>query len=360
MNVMVEELREGYIVQKDVYGRSNYPLIPANTELTKKHIEVLKAFSIEQIEVQYQPGSKSEKEINKDAEYNVKNMDSPVHFTREYEGAVQQFRKEFQLWQTGLPINISNVRALLIPLLTIALEDKKWIYSIHHLSQAEEYMYHHPIAVSILSGWIAKRMGYSQGQIFQVALAGLLADCGMAKIDTNLFMNTRTLNDSEWRKIKEHPLYSYQMVKNISILKPETKLAIVQHHERLDGTGYPSGKKGNSVSMMSQIIAIADIYHAMTSKRLFKNQESPFKTLELMKIDQFGKLHIIILKELISTIANLPIGTTIRLSNGQQAEVVFAKTDAKLRPLVSIGETGEIIDLERNRNLYIECIVKDN
>lgn len=356
MIVKVGELREGYIVQKDVYGRSSRPLIPANTKITKMHIEVLKAFLIEGIEVEFEKENTSEKEPRKDVDQNQENL--PVHttFTHEYERAVQRFKKEFQLWQTGLPINISNVRAILTPLLTIALEDKRSIQSIHQLAQPEEYMYHHPVAVSILSGWIAKRLGYNQGKIFQVALAGLLADCGMARIDESLFMNARTLNDSERKKIKEHPLYSYQMVKVIPLLKPETKLAIVQHHERLDGTGYPSGKRGNSLLMQSQIIAIADIYHAMTSKRLFKSQQSPFKALQMMKIDQFGKLHISILKELIATIANLPIGTTIHLSNGQQAEVVFSKADAQLRPLVRI-ETGEIIDLEKNRNLYIECIV---
>ncbi|KRG08004.1 HD-GYP domain-containing protein [Lederbergia galactosidilytica] len=361
MNVRVEELREGYIVQDDVYGRTGHPLIPANTELTSEHIKVLKAFLIDGIEVEYKKETvNKEREVSRDEEKNLQKI--PIHtaFISEYEQAVQQFKKEFQHWQTGLPINISNVRSMITPLLTISLEDKRWIHSIHQLSQPEEYIYHHPVAVSIISGWIAKRLGYDQGKIFQVALAGLLADCGMAKIDENLFMNTRTLNDSDWKKIKKHPLYSYQMVKNIPILKPETKLAIVQHHERLDGSGYPSGKTGNSLLMQSQIIAIADIYHAMTSKRLFKNQQSPFKTLEMMKIDQFGKLHISILKELISTIANLSIGTIIYLSNGQAAEIIYFKADAKLRPLVRTKETGEIIDLEKNRSLYIESIINDD
>ncbi|MCJ7843492.1 HD domain-containing protein [Lederbergia sp. NSJ-179] len=362
MMMKVEQLEKGYIVQRDVSGLTGHPIIPANTELTEEHIEVLKAFLIEEIDVESQltKGVQKKKGTReKSMERSKIKMSEAINrtFMDEYQNAVRQFKKQFQTWQSGLPIHISNVRTILTPLFEIALKNKDWIHFIHQLSQPEEYFYHHPVAVSIISGWLANKMGYDHGKSLQIAFAGLLADCGMAKINKNLFMIARTLTDSEWREIKKHPLYSYQMVKDISVLKSETKLAIAQHHERLDGTGYPGGKTIKNLLIESQIIAIADIYHAMTTERLFKNSRSPFKTLQMMEIDQFGKLHISILKEFISAIATLPIGTTVSLSNGQKAEIIFHKPHAKTRPLIKIKGSGEIIDLEKNRNLYIDFVV---
>nr|WP_283248455.1 HD domain-containing phosphohydrolase [Bacillus sp. FJAT-49711] len=254
-------------------------------------------------------------------------------------------------------INIANIRTFLIPLFDKAQENKNWIRRIHRFSNKQDYFYHHPIAVAMIASFIAKGLGYDNGQCLQVALAGCLADCGMAKINESTFMNTRSLNEQEWNEIKKHPIHSYQLVKDISLLKPETKIAILQHHERLDGSGYPIGEIGNRVQMHSQIVAIADIYHAMTAERPYKSMQSPFKALQVMEEDQFGKLHISILKVLISGIASLPVGTTIKLSDDQLGKIIFVKQDALLRPLVKILDTGEILDLEKNRNIYIDSII---
>ena len=143
----------------------------------------------------------------------------------------------------------------------------------------------------MIASFIANGLGYEKGQCLQVAFAGCLADCGMAKMPTSTLKELGSLTESGWKEIKHILFSSYNMVKDI-LLRPEAKLAIYQHHERLDGNGYPIGEKGNRVHPQSQIIAIADVYHAMTTERLYKRAKSPFKALQVMEEELFGQFDI--------------------------------------------------------------------
>ena len=90
------------------------------------------------------------------------------------------------------------------------------------------------------------------------------------------------------------------MIQDSPLLKSELKLAIFQHHERLDGSGYPKGEKLDNISVYSQIIAVADVYHAMTSERIYRAKSSPFKVLEMIREEEFGKYNIEVVHALIS------------------------------------------------------------
>ena len=83
------------------------------------------------------------------------------------------------------------------------------------------------------------------------------------------------------------------------------KLAILQHHERLDGSGYPRGDKMEQISVFSQILAVADVFHAMTSERIYRSKESPFKVIELIKEEEFGKFDIKVVQALHDLVGNL-------------------------------------------------------
>ncbi|MFK4998992.1 HD-GYP domain-containing protein [Bacillus sp. N9] len=170
---------------------------------------------------------------------------------------------------------------------------------------------------------MARELGYDKGQSLQVALAGCLADCGMAKVSPSILTKNAVLNEAEWKEIRNHPIYSYQMTKNISVLKPETKLAILQHHERLNGSGYPFGETGLRIHPHSKIVTIADIYHEMTTQRTYKETISPFKTLQVMEEDLFGQLDIKMYKTLSKAVASFSIGDQVQLSDGRIGEVIY-------------------------------------
>ncbi|MEI5908410.1 HD-GYP domain-containing protein [Bacillus spongiae] len=359
MKAAVANLETGCILAKDVMGLSSYPLLPKSTILTEQHIEVLQAFSIEDVHVEsvkidgtvfYQsPVTKTQ--------VTQMNGKEKLTFIQHYFKVVQEYKKEFISWQSGSAINIAKIRNLFLPLFQDLEKEQHALYFLTHHSSKNEYVYHHGIAVGLLSGMIAKKLKYDQGSCIQVALAGVLSDCGMARVSPAILFKRTPLTAMEFNEIKLHTTNSYQMVKNTPFLKTEAKLAIYQHHERLDGSGYPRAERKDKIHPYSQIIAIADIYHAMTSEKNYRSKQSSFKVLEMIREDSFGKLNSVVVDSAIQLLANLPKGTNVRLSDGQEGEVLFTKKEEMTRPLIQTLKSGQIIDLTKMRDVYIESVI---
>ncbi|WP_433746039.1 HD-GYP domain-containing protein [Falsibacillus pallidus] len=358
MRVKVSELQEGCILQKDVTGMTVYPLVPKKTVLNPIHLDVLKRFSIDSVEVERTlvDGTLFKPQTTVEDTEDQKIEAIPLSFTESYLKAISEFKQEFTKWQSGGAVDFMKVRSIIMPLLKKVIESPENLHTIRHYSNPKDYLYHHSVAVGLISGMLAKKLGYDVGVYNQAALGGMLSDCGMARTRASI-LEKKSLSQWEFQEIREHTLNSYKMVKDSPLLKPEIKLAIYQHHERLDGTGYPGGEKADKIHMMSRIIAVADVYHAMTSERAYRSKQSPFKVLEMITEDSFGQFDISVVKALLSIIGDLSIGTKVRLSNGEEGSVIFTKREALTRPLVKLEKSEEIIDLVQNRNIFIEDVI---
>ncbi len=359
MNINIEELEVGCIVQQDIYGKTQYPIIPKNTVVSELHMQVLKDFLIQDIVVEKTKADgsmflprKTLTSSNEDSLTTPK-MEEKDSFIDLYLKGVQSFKKEFMNWQSGMSVNVANMREIILPLLNEVIENPSHIYSLNQYSSDANYLYHHPVAVSLLSGMIAKKLGMTTGQINQVALAGALADCGMAKVSQSILNKSNALSEAEFKEVKMHIINGFNMVKDTPLLKSESKLAIYQHHERLDGSGYPSGETKGRVHTHSQIIAVSDVFHAMTSERAYRSKQPIFKVLEMISKDLFGKFDIKVVNALLELVANLSTGTRIKLSDGRVANVMFTKREHLTRPLVKTIGTEEIIDLSQHTHLFI-------
>lgn len=219
------------------------------------------------------------------------------------------------------------VRKFFVPLLTKALSQPKDIFLLNHYSTKQEYLYHHPVSVGVISGFLAKKLNLNKGEVIQIALAGCLSDVGMAKVDKAILEKKGSLTTEEFKEIKNHPLNSYKMLQKSPILKEHVLIAVLQHHERLNGSGYPLKKSGDKIHMYSRIIAVADVYHAMVSERNFRLKQSPYRVLEMIRQDDFGKFDITVLQALTAGIIQFSIGSEVKLSNGFVGTVVYENID---------------------------------
>lgn len=354
MRVAISELKEGCILSADVYSKTNRPILPKKTVITTTLINLLNAFMIKEIEIEKNQNIGLTFNEAEEIENNQVSVPKNWMLSDLFLKSTNQFKREFQSWQAGLPIDIAKVRALLIPLLEKMNEYPKEVFQLHRFSTKEEYIYQHPVAVGIICGFIGKKINLEKGDWLQLALAGCLSDCGMAKLDPKILNKKSSLSIHEYEEVKKHPIYSYKMVQNISVLRKEVKLAILEHHERLDGSGYPLGEKEKRIHKYAKIITIADIFHAMTSERLYRKKQSPFKVLEMIIEDNFGKFDLNIIKVFSSSMLSFIIGDRVRLSDGRNAEIIFVEETAPTRPIVKIIGTGEIIQLVRNRKIFID------
>jgi HD-GYP domain-containing protein (c-di-GMP phosphodiesterase class II) len=358
LRVKLSEVIDGCILATDVYSRTNLPIIPKKTVITNMHISVLEAFNVGEVEIErvlingvpFQTNEIETDEVDANA------IVDQLGFVGLFLKSVTKFKREFQSWQSGLPVDIANIRVILLPLLEKIETYPHEVFNLHRYSTKDTYHYQHPIVVGLLSGFIGMKMHLEKGDWLQVALAGCLADCGMAKINPAIVFKNAPLTLQEYLEVKKHPVYSYKMVRNISVLRKAVKIAILEHHERLDGSGYPFGES-EKIPLFAKIIGIADIFHAMTSERLYRNKQSPYKVLEMVLEENFGKFDISILKILTMAIVDFSTGDRVRLSNGKVAEVLFVDEKTPTRPLIKLQDTEEILQLSQNRQIFIESVL---
>lgn len=352
MFVKVDDLQRGWQVNEAVFASTDQPIILKGTILTEQHIRFLKAFSIQLVDVvspEEQSLSFLHFDVLKESSPNVDMLE------QQYYKTFKGIKEEFHKWQSGMNVEISRIRTIILPFLKYMLENPEQLYRISSFSKKEDYLFHHTVSLGILCGMIAQKMNYEKGMIVQAALAGVLADSGMSKINSTLFSKTTALTEQEFKDIQNHPISSYSMVRELKLLKPEVKLAIYQHHERLDGSGYPAGASGNKIHPMAQIVGIADTYHALTTDRMFQNKRSIFKAIEFLQEDLFGKFELSIMNALFSIVANLVPGTVVELSDGNKGKVLYIHPMNRTRPLIELLN-GEVIDLVKRRDLHIERV----
>ncbi len=363
MRVHPSQLVPGCMVLKNVMGKTNHPIIEKNTVIKPIHITVLHKFLVQEIVVGpklasgevFTPEEYIE-EATDDTSDSAKDITS---FTNRYLEAVQTYKSMFKSWQAGSAIDITKVRNTIVPLIQQALQDKSQVFTLHHYSTKENYFYHHSIAVGLLSSVIANQVNYSSGEVIQIGLTGFLSDAGMSKVDERILKKQGTLTAYEFEEVKKHPTYSYRLLEKIPVIKNEVRLGVLQHHERRDGSGYPIGLYEDNLYPYGKIVAVSDMYHAMTSERLYKTKKSPFKVIEEMMQDQFGKFDHKVVQAFIDSMTNFTTGTKVKLSNNQEGEIVFIESNTPTRPMVRLFHNDEIIHLKQYRDIFIEEILSN-
>lgn len=298
LRVDISELTPGCIISESVFGKTSHPIIEKDTVLTEDHIEILERFLIESVSVSMkredgQPLVLSNKLVKKGIQHHVlhkKEENSFDDFSTHYLTVVDSSERIFNHWCNNMPIDMPVLRKLIIPLIELIENESIDVYNLYTYSSKEKYVYHHLVGVSVLSAFLAKKMGYEKGEWIQIGLAGFLSNCGLSKIDSVTLNKPLPLNKEERDLIKKHPVYSYRLIESIRTITDAVKLAVLQHHERLDGSGYPLALKKGKIHQYARIIAVSDTYHAMTNERPYQEKKTPLTVLSELQKNESLKL----------------------------------------------------------------------
>ncbi|WP_153733023.1 HD-GYP domain-containing protein [Sporosarcina obsidiansis] len=343
------------------------PIMVKDTKLTLEHFDVLRSFGISRVLIESKTQGQSEEEsvdkvteikLTPEVEKLVNQSSPPKSRTLEslYDETVESYQKEFLSYRSGKKVDVATIRSIALPVIQAFLENKEYVRRLNEFSTIHNYLAHHSISVGILAALISEQMGYPKGQVLQIGIAGVLADSGMSKIDSKIIDKVAFLTSEEMNEVKKHVIHSFQMIQDSSLVRQEMKVAILQHHERFDGSGYPRGLKGQDISEISQILSVADVYHAMASERPYRQKESSFKVIELMREEEFGKFDMKVIEVLHNLINKLSIGTKVKLTTDEIAEVIYLHRDVPLRPIVKVLGSDAQIDLSANRKITIKKI----
>ncbi len=208
-------------------------------------------------------------------------------------------------------------------------------------------------------------LGYNESKMTELGIAALLHDIGLYKL-RDLIESPGKLSKKQFLQIKKHPIYSAKMVKKLHLPKHCIQ-AIVQHHEREDGSGYPSGIEGDRIHEYAKIVGLADIAEALTHRRPYRNAFSVFSGVK-KTVENWGQyFEPRIVKALVQILGVYPVGTVVELNSRELAKVVHNDSSHPLRPTVQMFESKlrdcavpTIVDLAKDRNLYIKRVVEES
>jgi len=281
-----------------------------------------------------------------------------VNIQDKYTEIIQEIRNNVSKVKIGAALDMTKVRNITDSIYSGVYSIRDMIGPLSSIGTVVDYNYTHSMNVSILATTIGKWMNCSERTIKHLTQAGLLHDIGKCKIPKSILNKPDELTDDEFKMIKQHPIYAYNILKDVTTIHSDVLQGVLTHHEREDGSGYPKGITSERINLIAKIVAVADIYDAMTSDRVYRKKESPFEVFELMQNGSFGKLHPIILNTFIKNMGAYYTGAQVALNNNIQGEVVFINANSIARPIIKTDDG--YIDLSHQRDLKIEKILTNN
>ncbi|MDE2078053.1 MAG: DUF3391 domain-containing protein [Burkholderiales bacterium] len=221
-----------------------------------------------------------------------------------------------------------------------------------------EEVYHHSLNVSLLSMMLAKELKAPAAVVRQVGMGALFHDIGLLEIPDRIAKAAAPLNKAEQGLLQQHCEYGVQIGKKMG-LPADVLQVIAQHHERVDGSGYPNAAKAAQMSLMSRIVSLVNTYDELCNPHDAARALTPHEALSMLFAQQRAHFDSLALNTFVRCMGVYPPGTIVVLSNGVIGMVVSVNTTKPLRPMVLVHdpavprEEAILVDLEQEQDLSI-------
>lgn len=219
-----------------------------------------------------------------------------------------------------------------------------------------DYTYKHSINVSVLSVLIGMGTGMKKPMLKELAASGLLHDIGKINIPSDILNKPGALTEEEYELIKKHSEMGYQKIRDNVLISSKIKMGVYMHHENLNGTGYPLGLQDDQIYTFAKIIHVADVYDAITSKRVYKKAQAPAEAIDFLQKNVGTMFEKELVDAFIKYVPVYPKGRNIILSGERIAVVVENRQENTLRPIVRYLDTEETVDLSQLEFEEIEIL----
>ena len=261
----------------------------------------------------------------------------------------------FQEARMGKAVDTANAQKLVEEITDSISRNPGALISLARLKTADDYTYMHSVAVCALMIALAKQLGLDEEQTHSAGFAGLLHDLGKALMPMEVLNKPGKLTDEEFAIIKKHPEEGHRLLLGNPRSDKSILDVVLHHHEKMDGSGYPNGLKGDTISLMAKMGAVCDVYDAITSNRPYKAGWAPADSLRKMAEWADGHFDQRVFQAFVKSLGIYPIGSLIRLESGRLGLVVEQSEKSLLTPCIKVFYSTrsqariapEIIDLSR-------------
>lgn len=341
LTIHIAQTEPGMIIAEDIYNNFGAILINKDTILDLYSISKLEYQNIDFIKVykEYTPIHTNESDI-----------------TAIYDENFSDFKSMVKDIGNGKSIDIIKVQNMVGELKENFTSVNDIITCLNRIRDTDDYTYSHSINVSLLSSLIARWLGMGEIQCKLSTYCGLLHDIGKSRISPEILNKPDVLTPKEFEEIKKHPVIGYKILENNVAIHKDVALGVLMHHEREDGSGYPFGVKSHQINIYGKIVAIADVFDAITSNRVYKKKQTPFDVFQIYESEYLTKFDTHILLTFLRRIASFYIGSKVRLNNELWGEIIFINDKAISRPMIKL-EDSSIIDLSKEPDIFINELI---
>lgn len=354
VRIRTDQAEAGMKVASDVYSSNNQLIITKNTILDERMIVRLRFYNIYGLLV-YKNSPKIE--VIEEVSYIDMLRSTPEFkkFNRTYVDTIQNIEDNFNQILTGS--SKFDLDALLEETDHILMEGRNGAHileMLHGIRNYDDMTYVHSLNVSLICNIFGNWLRFSQEDIRILTLSGLLHDIGKMLIPKEIIAKAGKLTAEEFKIIKTHTIKGYQVLKDQAV-DIRVKYSTLMHHERCDGSGYPNGFEAEQIDDFAKIIAIADVYDAMTSNRRYRDAICPFDVVDEFERDGFLKYDPGFLMTFLERIVESYMHNMVRLNDGREGEVIMINRLSLSKPVIRVG--NEYVDLSRERKIMIKEII---
>ncbi|TNJ65323.1 HD-GYP domain-containing protein [Paenibacillus hemerocallicola] len=326
---------------RDLFNSKGVLLIAAATVLDAGHADILEdngmILTVRDVE-----------EVGHDGRMSV------VLLNRNLDEAIAVVKGLFDHIRITRQIPLAEIRTRVIPVIRQSAERLHLFQLFTMLQVKHDYIYRHSVAVGAVSMLLGKWLRLSEAELLQLTTAAVLHDIGKTQIPLELLNKPERLSDDEFDTMKRHTLIGFEMIrKTVGTTQRQASVAL-QHHERIDGSGYPFGLRDDKIDLFSRIVAVADVFHAMTSKTVYRDPSPMYEVLKQLESGAYGMFDPVVVTLLIQKFMQALIGYEVMLTDGTRAKIVLIHPHHQTRPLVQAGD--RFIDLSKEYSVHIERV----
>lgn len=328
VRMYIEELFPGMKLARTVFSQDGRILVEEGVILTAEHIQKLVVWDIDHIFVDEQPTEEEPVSVQLKKEKMLQEAFLETH-TR----AVNTTKQLLNSLHAGDPIEEAVVSTSVFELLDKMSQDRNLLVGLTQIKTIDNMLFTKCVNVCALALVVGNYLGLSEDDMHLLGMAAFLHDTGMMAIGEEVWNHPGPLTREQEEQIKKHPEIGYE---RLAGFPEEVRRVALEHHERMDGSGYPKGLKGEDIHLFSRIVGLVDVYEALIARRKHREPMLPSDALRLIMTRMKGLFDDQILKAFMGHMALFPIGTIVKLSTGEVGRITGANRDKPFRPILKI------------------------
>ncbi|MFN2341314.1 MAG: HD-GYP domain-containing protein [Halanaerobium sp.] len=262
-----------------------------------------------------------------------------------------------------LEINTKDLKNVVEDITDELVLNEDILLNLVSLKSTSNYTYEHSVNVSVICIALGKMLGYSKDELFKLGMGGMLHDIGKTLIPEEIINKPAKLTEHEYEVIKEHPQLGFSYLQQIESVSPLSRIVVYSHHERVDGSGYPRGLKGDEIHEFGRVAAIADVFDALTSDRVYRDKWPTYKAAEYIMNHTEQLFDYQLVKKFLPQVSFYPNGSEVILSTGHRAVVRAQNVGFPTRPVLRLieddegNEIDQELDLLKHMNIVIAKVI---